>query len=97
MRTLAFAAALIALSACGHEHHATYSYAQDDGGCPSPARIPSGPQPNGAACDADADCVALCCTCPNKDGRGFEARACSDGKCDTTQACLLPTAAGLCP
>jgi hypothetical protein len=93
MRPVAFIIFLVGASACGRGHYATFSYAQVDGGCPgTPGALVNGPQPNGAGCDADADCMIVCCSCANRDGRGFAAHACLDGKCSSDQACALPSA-----
>jgi hypothetical protein len=84
---------------CGRGHYATFSYAQADGGCPggpTPGLV-NGAQANGGGCDADADCMIVCCACMNKDGRGFAAHACFDGKCNSDEACQLPASAKLCP
>ena len=90
---------LVGGAACGRGHYATFSYAQVDGGClgsPSPGLV-NGPQPSGGGCDADADCMIVCCTCANRDGRAFSAHACLDSKCNHDEACQLPVNATLCP
>lgn len=99
MRLSAFILVLVGAVACGQRHAATFSYAQADGGCPrgpTPGLV-NGPQPSGGGCDADADCMIVCCSCMNRDGRGFSSRACFDGKCNSDEACLLPANATLCP
>jgi hypothetical protein len=86
-----------ALAGCGRGHKAVFTTAQADGGCPAVTNLTSGPQPLGAGCDGDADCVTTCCACPDGGTNSWLARICFDNVCDAVNGCPVSQQPGYCP
>jgi hypothetical protein len=78
-------------------HEATYTTVQTDGGCPVNTSVMNGPVPAGGRCDADADCMTVCCPCPDGGTRSFLARVCFDFVCAPDNGCAISAQPGYCP